>query len=190
MGGSKFSRLQIKKEDLCTIATQQMAKMKLKKAVLDRKKERMRKKSLLRGLHSRHLSLMTSKPKPKPALDHRKYGVWYMDPEDWEKRFHQNTKKPTLQQCIHKWESRHPPEKLLILKKKAAKARELSEKLDSDMKRSEKEATNDKEPDTSIQSPEMDDEEISQVQSKNCTRVLITSIYLLGKYFICPFHAI
>ena len=89
-----------------------------------------------------------------------------MDPEDWEKRFHENTKKPTLQQCIHKRESRQSPEKSLILKKKAAKARELSEKFDSDMKRSEKDSTNDKETDTSVQSPEMDDEEISQVQSK------------------------
>ena len=112
---------------------------------MDRKKEREKRRSTLRGLKAaQQASKAAAKPKPKLRLDHRNYGAWYIKPEDWEKRFHRKTKKGALDQCLHKREIRHP-EKVSGTK---------------DSKTGTQEATQETSP---SETPEIDDEEISQV---------------------------
>ena len=139
------------------ITTQNLAKLKFKKAIMDRKKAREKRKSTLRGLKARQAAqIAAKKPKPKLRLDHRNYGAWYVKPEDWEKRFHRKTKKAALEQCLQTRESRHP-EQLSQTKTKDIKSDAALE----DVKR---EGTP-KETSPSSGPPEMDDEELSQVRN-------------------------
>ena len=129
--------------------------MKFKKAIMDRKKAREQRRSTIRGLKATQAAQLAAKrPKPKLRLDHRNYGAWYIKPEDWEKRFHRKSKKAAIEQCLQTRESRHP-EKQTQAKTKDSK----SESFHSDVK---KEDTT-KETTSTLEAPEIDDEELSQV---------------------------
>ena len=121
-----------------------------------RKKEREKRRSTLRGLKAAQAaSMATPKPKPKLRLDHRNYGAWYLNPEDWEKRFHRKSKKLALEQCLQKRESRHP-EAVSGTKTKEVKATSTKsgvEKVDAL-----------KEAPPTTETPEIDDEEIAEVR--------------------------
>ena len=115
---------------------------------MDRKKEREKRRSTLRGLKAApKASQAAAKPKPKLRLDHRNYGAWYIKPEDWEKRFHRKTKKGALDQCLHKREVRHTEKASGIKDSKTGTSQ-------SDAKKEETSPS---------ETPEIDDEEISQV---------------------------
>ena len=69
----------MEKVNVMSIAAQGMAKLKFKKIVTDRKKERERRRSTMKGLGGKDISdLLPPKPKPKLRLDHRKYGAWLL----------------------------------------------------------------------------------------------------------------
>ena len=116
---------------------------------MDRKKEREKRRSTLRGLKAaQKASQAAAKPKPKLRLDHRNYGAWYIKPEDWEKRFRRKSKKAALDQCLHKRELRYP--------EKAPGTKDS--KTETSQTDAKKEGTT-----KEFETPEIDDEEISQV---------------------------
>ena len=141
-----------------SIAAQGMAKLKFKKIITDRKKERERRRSTMKGLGGKDISdLLPPKPKPKLRLDHRKYGAWYLKPDDWENRFQRKHKKSVVAVCVHKREPRYPEESMEA-KKKDRKNKEALKKLEQEDDTS-KEAIPIKE--------ELDDEELSEVRAKD-----------------------
>ena len=147
----------MEKVNVMSIAAQGMAKLKFKKIITDRKKERERRRSTMKGLGGKDISdLLPPKPKPKLRLDHRKYGAWYLKPDDWENRFQRKHKKSVVEECVHKREQRYPEESMEA-KKKDRKNKEALKKLEQEDDTS-KEAIPIKE--------ELDDEELSEVRLK------------------------
>ena len=168
LGAFKKKRFEPEKVDVCTITTQNLAKLKFKKKLMDRKKEREKRRSTLRGLKAaQKASQAAAKPKPKLRLDHRNYGAWYIKPEDWEKRFHRKTKKGALDQCLHKRELRHPEKVSGTKDSKTGISK-------SDFKKEET---------TQVTSPsettEIDDEEISQVSH---IFIVMCLLYIVHSY--------
>ena len=148
---------EVEKVNVMSIAAQGMAKLKFKKIITDRKKERERRRSTMKGLGGKDISdLLPPKPKPKLRLDHRKYGAWYLKPDDWENRFQRKHKKSVVAECVHKREPRYPEESMEA-KKKDRKNKEALKKLEQEDDTS-KEAIPIKE--------ELDDEELSEVRPK------------------------
>ena len=148
---------EVEKVNVMSIAAQGMAKLKFKKIITDRKKERERRRSTMKGLGGKDISdLLPPKPKPKLRLDHRKYGAWYLKPDDWENRFQRKHKKSVVEECVHKREQRYPEESMEA-KKKDRKNKEALKKLEQENDTS-KEAVPIKE--------ELDDEELSEVRPK------------------------
>ena len=138
---------------------------------MDRKKEREKRRSTLRGLKSITFAPPTPKRQKQLRLDHRNYGAWYLDPVDWEKRFHRRSKKTALEHCIHKRESRDP-EQISDTKAKDLKPTERIKTVEKDTQLQDDRNVLSKETTTPLESPEIDDEEISQV-SVQCSYVAI-----------------
>ena len=147
---------EVEKVNVVSIAAQGMAKLKFKKIITDRKKERERRRSTMKGLGGKDIKdLLPPKPKPKLRLDHRKYGAWYLKPNDWENRFQRKHKKSVVEECVHKREARYPEENMEAKKKDRKNKEEALKKLEQEDVNS-KEAIPIKE--------ELDDEELSEVR--------------------------
>ena len=111
----------------------------------------------MKGLGGRDISdLLPPKPKPKLRLDHRKYGAWYLKPDDWENRFQRKHKKSVVEECVHKREPRYPEESMEA-KKKDRKKEEALKKLEQE---------NDTSKEVAPIKEELDDEELSEVRPK------------------------
>ena len=148
---------EVEKVNVMSIAAQGMAKLKFKKIITDRKKERERRRSTMKGLGGKDISdLLPPKPKPKLRLDHRKYGAWYLKPDDWENRFQRKHKKSVVEECVHKREPRYPEESMEA-KKKDRKKEEALKKLEQE---------NDTSKEVAPIKEELDDEELSEVRPK------------------------
>ena len=154
-----------------------MMKMKFRRAFLERKKERLKRRNRLRGIHLAKLSkstlLLTTKSGPQARLDHRNYGVWYMKPTEWESRFHRKSTKAAREQCIHKREPRDI-EKVTKVKKEDSKIEEKFKKSDTEVKLVHEQIKDQKEEVSELKETEIDDEEISQVDSKNYINIFFT----------------
>ena len=175
--GCKKRRFSLEKVDVGSITTQNLAKLRFKKAIMDRKKEREKRRSTLRGMKT--FAPVTPNRKPQLRLDRKNYGAWYLDPEDWEKRFHRKTKKTALEHCIHTRESRYP-EQTLDHKAKDLKPAERTKTVEKDTQLQEDRNVSSRETLPLVETPEIDDEEISQVrdQWKFVTFPLMILLYL------------
>ena len=165
LGKFKKRRVSLEKVDVGSITTQNLAKLRFKKAIMDRKEKREKRRSTLRGLMSKKDLFVTPKKKQNLRLDHRNYGAWYLDPEDWEKRFHRKSKKRALEHCIHKRESKYP-EQISDPKAKDLKPTERKKAVEKDTQLQEDRPISSKETTPPVESPEIDDEEISQVMAQ------------------------
>ena len=151
-----------------------MMKLKFQRAFRERKMEKLKRRSRIRGIHA-HVKPMTIKSGPKPRLDHRNYGAWYMKPTEWEGRFLRKSTKIARQECIHRREPRHI-EKIVKSSKDVSKIEEKPKKSDTEIKVDDEQPKDQKE----IQEPktsEMDDEELSQVGYKITFTLILRLTY-------------
>ena len=94
-----------------TVAAMHMMKLRFRNAYNARIKEREKRRNAIRGIKygkGRQVTPVTKKVGPKPRLDHRNYGAWYLAPTQWETRFVRKSTKAARENCIHKHEPRQP----------------------------------------------------------------------------------
>ena len=137
-----------------------MMKLKFQRAFRERKAAKLKRRLQRRGIHAK-VKPMTTKSGPKPRLDHRNYGVWYMKPTEWESRFLRKSTKIARQECIHKREPR-PIEKIKKPSKDVSITDEKPKESDTEIRVVDKQPKDQKEIKERKPS-EMDDEELSQV---------------------------
>ena len=149
-----------------TVAQMHKMKMRFRNAYVTRIKEREKRRKAIRGIKirkGRHVAPVPKKVGPKPRLDHRNYGAWYLTPTQWETRFVRKSTKAAREHCIHKHEPRQPDKG--IKGKKGPPTKEKIAQGDKSVKNepNAKELTAEKAEEPEVKTQAEIDEEISQV---------------------------